>query len=213
MGAESITVATDDERIRDVAIGFGATCLMTGLHESGTDRVAEVVRHSRFAPDDIVLNWQGDEPAVPQALILGLVENLQNMPSTDIATAVAPIDGLTQFLDANCVKAIRSRDGLAMYFSRAPIPWPRDQTKAGGSPSSCEGAFRHIGIYAYRVSSLLKFTASVPTKLELIEKLEQLRALEMGMKIYLTIVEEAPPAGVDTLEDLNRMREILSQVA
>jgi len=210
-GAQSITVATDDERIRDAVLGFGARCVMTGYHESGTDRVAEVVRRSRLAPKDIVLNLQGDEPMVPKALIIELVADLESMPSADIATAIAPIQSLSQFTDANCVKAIRAQNGLALYFSRAPIPWPRDSTTAtAGTPTGFRGAFRHIGIYAYRVDSLLRFSQAQPTSLEQTEKLEQLRALEMGMSIYLTILEKGPPAGVDTLEDLNRVNEMLS---
>jgi 3-deoxy-manno-octulosonate cytidylyltransferase (CMP-KDO synthetase) len=126
----------------------------------------------------------------------------------DIATAVAPVQTLSEFLDPSCVKALRARDGRALYFSRAPVPWPRDRV-ADGRPAEFTGAWRHIGIYAYRVRSLLKFAAWPPTPLEQIEKLEQLRALEHGMSIYLLALAEAPAAGVDTPEDIERVRAVL----
>jgi len=118
---------------------------------------------------------------------------------------VAPISTLNEFLDPNCVKALRGLDGRALYFSRAPVPWPREAI-VDGRPAAYEGAWRHIGIYAYRVRSLLQFSAWTPTALEVAEKLEQLRALEHGMSIHLTVLAEAPPAGVDTPEDLERVR-------
>jgi 3-deoxy-manno-octulosonate cytidylyltransferase (CMP-KDO synthetase) len=134
-----------------------------------------------------------------------LAAALENRPSTDIATAVAPISTLKEFLDPNCVKALRGLDGRALYFSRAPVPWPREVI-VDGRPAAYEGAWRHIGIYAYRVRSLLQFSAWDATALELVEKLEQLRALEHGMSIHLTALTEAPPSGVDTPEDLERVR-------
>jgi 3-deoxy-manno-octulosonate cytidylyltransferase (CMP-KDO synthetase) len=133
---------------------------------------------------------------------------LQDDESSDIATAVAPIQSLREFLDPNCVKALRSEDGQALYFSRAPVPWPRDSV-AAGQPTSFAGAWRHIGLYAYRVRSLLQFAAWPPTPLESTEKLEQLRALEHGMRIHLVRLTESPPAGVDTAADLERVRATL----
>jgi 3-deoxy-manno-octulosonate cytidylyltransferase (CMP-KDO synthetase) len=122
---------------------------------------------------------------------------------------VAPVGSLQEFRDTNCVKALRARDGLALYFSRAPVPWPRDGV-ADGQPTQFAGAWRHIGIYAYRVRSLLQFAAWPPSQLEAVEKLEQLRALEHGMKIHLVTLASAPPAGVDTAADLERVRNWLS---
>jgi 3-deoxy-manno-octulosonate cytidylyltransferase (CMP-KDO synthetase) len=211
--AASVIIATDDVRIRDAAQGFGAECLMTSAkHASGTDRVAEVVRTKGFAADDIVVNLQGDEPMMPARVVNEVAAALHAQPQTDIATAVAPIRSLAEFLDPSCVKALRGRDGQALYFSRAPVPWPRDSVSAG-RPTGYAGAWRHVGIYAYRVRSLLQFAAWAPTPLEETEKLEQLRALEHGMRIHLAVLSEAPPAGVDTPEDLERVRAGLAAVS
>jgi 3-deoxy-manno-octulosonate cytidylyltransferase (CMP-KDO synthetase) len=212
-GAASVIVATDDERIRATAANFGAECVMTGAqHASGTDRIAEVVRLRRFQPADIVVNLQGDEPLVPPSVVADIAAALQARPTVDIATAVAPIASLAEFLDTSCVKALRALDGRALYFSRAPVPWPRESA-VDGRPTVCPAAWRHIGIYAYRVRSLLEFSAWPPSSLELTEKLEQLRALEHGMSIHLVALAEAPPAGVDTPEDLERVRAALSTSA
>jgi 3-deoxy-manno-octulosonate cytidylyltransferase (CMP-KDO synthetase) len=209
--ARSVVIATDDERIRETACGFGADCLMTSpRHASGTDRIAEVVRARRFAPDEIVVNLQGDEPMMPSGAINQIAAALRARPQVDIATAVAPIRSLAEFLDPSCVKALRALDGQGLYFSRAPVPWPRDHV-AAGQPTGFAGAWRHIGIYAYRVRSLLQFAAWPPTPLETAEKLEQLRALEHGMRIHLVAMTEAPPPGVDTPEDLERVRAVLKR--
>ena len=209
-GAASVVVATDDERIFDAARVFGADCLMTSpQHASGTDRIAEVARAKGLAADDIVVNLQGDEPMMPAAVVNEVAEALGARPQIEIATAVAPIESLAEFLDPSCVKALRARDGQALYFSRAPVPWPRDSIVAG-QPSDFAGAWRHVGIYAFRVRSLLQFAALPPTPLEKCEKLEQLRALENGMRIHLVTLSEVPPAGVDTPEDLERVRRGLA---
>jgi 3-deoxy-manno-octulosonate cytidylyltransferase (CMP-KDO synthetase) len=209
-GAASVLIATDDERIRAAAAMFGADCLMTSAHHaSGTDRIAEAVRARGFAADDIVVNLQGDEPTMPAAVVSNVARALRDIALSDIATAVAPIESLREFLDPNCVKALRAGDGRALYFSRAPVPWPRDNVVAG-EPCSFTGAWRHIGIYAYRVRSLLQFAAWPPTPLETTEKLEQLRALEHGMHIHLVTLVHSPPAGVDTPEDLERVRGALT---
>jgi 3-deoxy-manno-octulosonate cytidylyltransferase (CMP-KDO synthetase) len=209
-GAASVVIATDDARIFDSAQSFGADCLMTSArHASGTDRIAEVVRLKGFAADDIVVNLQGDEPMMPAAVIDEVAEALSTRPQFDIATAVTPIVSLMEFLDTSCVKTLRARDGQALYFSRAAVPWPRDSVVAG-QPTRFAGAWRHIGIYAYRVRSLLQFAAWPPTLLEETERLEQLRALEHGMRIHLVTLAEAPPAGVDTPEDLERVRACLA---
>jgi len=208
-GAASVIVATDDERVREVAQNFGADCVRTSAtHASGTDRIAEVVRARDFAADDIVVNLQGDEPMMPAEVVSEVADALRARPQADIATAVAPIRSLGEFLDPNCVKALRAREGQALYFSRAPVPWPRDGV-ADGRPTRFAGAWRHVGIYAYRVRSLLQFASWPPTVLEECEKLEQLRALEHGMTIHLVALAEPPPAGVDTAEDLERVRASL----
>jgi 3-deoxy-manno-octulosonate cytidylyltransferase (CMP-KDO synthetase) len=212
-GASSVIIATDDERIFDAAAAFGADVRMTSSeHASGTDRIAEVVRASGFAPEDVVVNLQGDEPMMPAAVVREVAQALASHPMIDIATAVAPIMSLAEFLDPSCVKALRARDGAALYFSRAPVPWPRDAV-ADRRPTRFAGARRHVGIYAYRVRSLLQFASWPPTPLEQSEKLEQLRALEHGMRIHLVELSEPPPAGVDTPEDLERVRAGLAAAA
>jgi 3-deoxy-manno-octulosonate cytidylyltransferase (CMP-KDO synthetase) len=209
-GAASVLLATDDERIRAAAATFGAECLMTSAHHtSGTDRIAEVARLKGFSPDQIVVNLQGDEPAMPPDVILKVAQGLRDSALSDIATAVAPIGSLREFLDPNCVKAVRAASGRALYFSRAPVPWPRDSV-VDREPLAFAGAWRHIGVYAYRVRSLLQFAGWPPTPLETAEKLEQLRALEHGMHIHLVTLAHAPPAGVDTPEDLERARAALT---
>jgi 3-deoxy-manno-octulosonate cytidylyltransferase (CMP-KDO synthetase) len=208
-GADSVLIATDDERIRSAALGFGADCMMTaGHHASGTDRIAEVVRAKGFGAQDLVVNLQGDEPMMPAEVIAQVADALGAASSIDISTAVAPIQSLSEFLDPNCVKALRARDGRALYFSRAPVPWPRDAATAQ-KPTGFAGAWRHIGIYGYRVRSLLQFAAWAPSPLEMTEKLEQLRALEYGMHIQLVALSASPPGGVDTPEDLERVRAAL----
>jgi 3-deoxy-manno-octulosonate cytidylyltransferase (CMP-KDO synthetase) len=207
-GAKSVIVATDDERIRHAVQKFGGECAMTSaLHASGTDRIAEVVRLKAFAAEEVVVNLQGDEPLMPSAVIAEVAASLG--PGIDIATAVAPVASLEEFLDPHTVKALRAQDGAALYFSRAPVPWPRDGVTAG-QPTEFAGAWRHIGLYAYRVHSLLQFAAWPPSRLETVEKLEQLRALEHGMRIHLVTLASAPPAGVDTAADLERVRDWLA---
>lgn len=205
-GAANIVVATDDARIVQAARSFGALAALTApTHASGTDRIAEVARAMDLPAEDIVVNLQGDEPLMPPAAVGAVAAALHERPHMDMASAVAPVRSLAEFTDPNCVKAVRAGDGRALYFSRAPVPWPRDHV-AAGRPGAFEGAWRHVGLYAYRVRSLLRFAAWPPTPLESIEKLEQLRALEHGMSIHLIELDGAPPAGVDTPEDLERVR-------
>jgi 3-deoxy-manno-octulosonate cytidylyltransferase (CMP-KDO synthetase) len=210
-GAKSVLVATDDERIRAAARGFGADCVMTSKrHASGTDRIAEAVRAGAFDPEDIVVNVQGDEPMIPSTLIADIAAALEARPDVGIASAVAPITSMEEFMDTGCVKALRALDGRALYFSRAPVPWPREDS-IYGKPATYKGAWRHVGIYAYRVRSLLEFAAWEPSDLEMTERLEQLRALERGMSIHLVTLGKPLPAGVDTQEDLERVRAVLAR--
>lgn len=205
-GAASVIVATDDARIQAAAAGFGADVAMTSRqHASGTDRIAEVARARGLDPQDIVVNLQGDEPLMPPSVPAQVAAALVDHPACGIATAAAPISSLAEFLDPSCVKALRSGSGEALYFSRACVPWPRDAA-ADGRPHSFRHALRHIGIYAYRVKVLLEFAGWAPTPLEITEKLEQLRALEHGLRIHVVTLDEAPPAGVDTPEDLEALR-------
>ena len=201
-GAAEVIIATDDARIESACRAFGADVEMTSaLHASGTDRLAEVAQSRGFADTAIIVNVQGDEPMIPAQTIRAVAVSLHENHGCQIATPVTPIQSQAQLLDPNCVKAVRALDGSALYFSRAPIPWSRDLV-VNGQPAGFERAWRHIGLYAYRAGSLRQFAAWPPASLEEVEKLEQLRALEHGMKIYLLALSEAPPGGVDTVEDL-----------
>ncbi|MBS0614025.1 MAG: 3-deoxy-manno-octulosonate cytidylyltransferase [Proteobacteria bacterium] len=206
-GATEVIIATDDERIATTCRAFGAEAEMTAAtHLSGTDRLAEVAARRGFADERIVINVQGDEPLILPQSIAALAQALHQRADCDIATPVARFESAAQWQDPNCVKAVRDLDGRALYFSRAPIPWPRDAV-----PGSLPGeAWHHIGLYAYRVRSLRQFAAHSPGALELIEKLEQLRALEHGMRIHLLPFPVVPPVGVDTPEDLQRVRAALA---
>lgn len=208
-GAIEVIVATDDARIEAACREFGARAMMTAdTHQSGTDRIAEVAAHKRWHDEVIVVNVQGDEPWIPPALISQVAELLNEQPDADMATLVTPIESLAEFVDPNVVKVVARADGAALYFSRAPVPWPRDGAPAGlHTQTHFEGALRHIGIYAYRVKSLKRLTALPPSSLEETEKLEQLRALENGMTIALAVACERPAPGIDTEDDLARLIE------
>ncbi len=204
-GAASVTVATDSETIRDVVRGFGGIARMTRPdHQSGTDRIAEVAEASGWPEGAIVVNLQGDEPMMPPAL-LARAAALLDAAGTEMSTLATPIAGAAEFRDPNVVKVVIGGDGDALYFSRAPIPWPRDS--AGSVPGA---ALRHLGIYAYRCRALRTLVAAPATELERTERLEQLRALHLGFRIRVGVVDEPPPAGVDTADDLERVRRLLT---
>ena len=207
-GAAQVIVATDDERVRAAVAQMGVDCVMTAsTHVSGTDRIAEVATQLNWAPADVVVNLQGDEPMMPPALLGQVARVLQDYPDADIATLAAPVAAAAEFLDPNAVKVVIAADGRALLFSRAPIPWDRDGS-SGGVPGSesHRGALRHIGLYAYRVRSLLRLSQLPPAPLELREKLEQLRALANGMQIRVAIAAERPGVDVNTAADLERIR-------
>lgn len=215
-GADEVLVATDDERIAAVAIdprSRQSIAVMTSTaHLSGTDRIAEVASKRGWSERTIVVNVQGDEPQLPPALIEQVASLLQQQEDADIATLSTPVASLHEFLDPNAVKVVTGRDGLALYFSRAPIPWDRDGAPQGlSSQSQYAGAQRHLGIYAYRVDALKRVTALPPGELEVTEKLEQLRALQAGMKLVVGVAAVAPPAGIDTESDLLRVRALLGK--
>lgn len=210
-GAREVVVATDDARIADVARSFGAEVELTATtHESGTDRIAEVATRRGWADGDIIVNLQGDEPLMPTALLLQVASLLAAHPSAGMATLCGPLAGLEAFLDPNVVKAVATGEGRALYFSRAPIPWNRDAAPAGlSSQAAFEGACRHIGLYAYRVSALQRLAGLPPSHLERLEKLEQLRALEHGIEIRIAFALEAPGPDVNTPADLARAEAAL----
>jgi len=205
-GAQRVVVATDDERIRVAVMAFGAEVVMTRVdHLSGTDRLAEAITLLDLDDDEIVLNLQGDEPLMPPALIRKVADLLAARPDAVMATACHAITQREDFLNPNAVKVVTDRVSNALYFSRAPIPWPRDVMN--GQSSAPIKAFRHIGLYAYRAGFVARYAAWPACPLESTESLEQLRVLWQGEKIAVVEAEEAPAAGVDTPEDLERVRK------
>jgi 3-deoxy-manno-octulosonate cytidylyltransferase (CMP-KDO synthetase) len=186
-------------------------------HSSGTDRIAEVVAQQGWTDDTIVVNVQGDEPLIPPALIRSVAQHLHDHPECAIATACHPIHDEASLRNPNIVKAVLDKNGNALYFSRAPIPYPRDAFAATTlSPGEREllpkniTVLRHIGIYAYRATFLRAFGQLEPAAIEQIEALEQLRALWHGYKIGVTITHDAPPSGVDTEADLLAARTLFN---
>jgi 3-deoxy-manno-octulosonate cytidylyltransferase (CMP-KDO synthetase) len=201
-GASEVVVATDDERIADAAESFGATVCMTGdHHQSGTERIAEVADLLDWDDDQVVVNLQGDEPAMPAALINQCAELLDDA-TADIATLASPFLSQGDFDSSNCVKVIRDAHGYAIYFSRAAIPYARD---AKNRDRAVEAALHHHGIYAYRCGVLRKLVLAEPSELELCEQLEQLRAMSLGMTIVVGVPAKRPGIGVDTADDLRRV--------
>jgi 3-deoxy-manno-octulosonate cytidylyltransferase (CMP-KDO synthetase) len=205
----SMTVATDSDRIADACARHGIHAILTAIaHPTGTDRLAEAVSKLCLADEAIVVNVQGDEPQIDPELVATVAEALNDQPLAAIATAAHPIHEATALFDPNVVKVVCDRQGLATYFSRAPIPYARDAFAVSreqlpvGHP-----ALRHIGIYAYRVGYLKAFAGLAPTPAERMESLEQLRAIEHGYRIAVAVWPRAMPAGVDTAADLERVRE------
>lgn len=205
-GAAEIVIATDDQRVLDVAEGFGATALLTSAeHPSGTDRIAEVIERMDWPEDRILVNLQGDEPLMPAALIHQVAENLAAHAEAQVATLGVPIDDPEELHNPHAVKVVIDQAGYAHYFSRAPIPWYRD----GNHLDPRCPALRHVGLYAYRAGFVQRFVHWQHAPLEQVESLEQLRALWHGAPIHVGIAEHSPPAGVDTPEDLERVRQLL----
>lgn len=197
----AVLIATDSPEIAEAVRRFGGRAEITGEHPSGTDRIAEVVRRS--LPDaDIVVNIQGDEPELDPAHIDRLVALLCDHPAAQMATLATPMTSAEQVLAPSCVKVVCTQDGRALYFSRAPIPFSRDQPPADVLQSS-QPWLLHVGIYAYRRDFLLDLTQRPPSQLEQLEKLEQLRALEAGAHIQVGVVEHHS-VGIDTPEDYAR---------
>jgi len=215
--AERVVVATDDDRIRTACEAFGAEVVMTSPHHaSGTDRLEEVARELGFQPDQRVINVQGDEPLIPPELINQVADNLELYPEAEIATLCERIHDPEHVFNPNVVKVVFDHRGMAHYFSRAPIPWARDQWRDGSPLTGIDvslpgniGYFRHIGIYGYRASVLGQFVGWAPAPTEVTESLEQLRALYNGARIHVDVASVSPPSGVDTEDDLQRIRKWL----
>lgn len=211
-GAAEVWVATDHDGVAAACRAFGAqVCMTDAAHASGTDRIAEVAARRGWDEDAIIVNVQGDEPLLPPALIRQVAELLWLHPEAEIGTLGTPLHDLGEYLDPNVVKLVMRADGAALYFSRAPIPWHRDGAAAGlGSQQRYAGAMRHLGLYSYRVGALQRLAAAPPCQIEEIERLEQLRALWLGMRIQADAALAVPPAGVDTPADLERVNRLLA---
>jgi 3-deoxy-manno-octulosonate cytidylyltransferase (CMP-KDO synthetase) len=205
-GATAITIATDDERIRAAAESFGArVCMTSPQHRSGTDRLAEVIEKQAIGADEIVVNLQGDEPLMPTELIRDVAGKLVAHKDAMVATACHAIHDRESLVNPNVVKVVCDAKGYALYFSRAGIPWPRE-VMAGKSGVAIQ-AYRHIGLYAYRAGFVRRYASWPPCPLEEAEQLEQLRVLWHGERIVVHEAREMPEAGVDTPEDLERVRK------
>jgi len=219
--ASRVIVATDDQRITDVVEGFGGEVAMTSPdHVSGTDRLEEVARQCGLAEDEIVVNVQGDEPLIPPQVIDQVAANLAANPDAGVATLSEPITEAEVFVNPNAVKVVSGHDGTALYFSRAPIPWPRDhfadsQTSLPDESASVSTSSfqRHIGIYAYRVALLHRFVSWPVAPLEALECLEQLRFMYQGIKIHVAPACSEVPGGVDTEEDLQAVIRYLEKAS
>jgi len=211
-GALSVVVATDDVRIKAAVEAHGiAACLTRSDHATGTDRLAEAVQQLGLADDAIVVNVQGDEPLLSHELIRTMADLLAAHPDAAIATACHAISDAAEAFNPNVVKVVLDHRRYALYFSRATIPWARDAFAAGrGAVPEGLPIYRHYGLYAYRVGFLRAFPALAPAPIERFEALEQLRALWHGFRIIVEITAGTPAPGVDTPEDLERVRALFS---
>ncbi len=208
-GAERVIIATDDSRVEQVVKGFGGTVCMTSPdHQSGTERLAEVVSSMGIEDDHIIVNVQGDEPLIPPTIIRQVADNLA-MSQAPMATLAVEIKDQQEVFNPNAVKVVTDSEGYALYFSRATIPWDRDNF-AAEDKAIVQPLMRHIGIYAYRAGFINTYINWQPSQLEKIECLEQLRVLWYGEKIHVAVALDAPPAGVDTPEDLETVRSIIA---
>lgn len=218
-GASRVVIATDAREVLAAALAHRIEAVMTRAdHPSGTDRLAQAAEELSLGEDEIVVNVQGDEPLIPPALVSSVAQLLERRADCAIATAAHPIASMAEYLNPNAVKVVTDAQGSAAYFSRAPIPFDRDHLK--GFPVEAPAGFsaamsrnpplRHIGIYAYRVSFLRAYPRLERAPAEILESLEQLRALWHGYRIAVLHAEEAPPPGVDTTEDLERVRAALT---
>ncbi len=207
-GAKRVIVATDHPDVaKAVEAAGGEVCLTRPDHESGTERLAEVIELCQFADDEIIVNVQGDEPLIPPVIIRQVADNLAKSEA-GMATLAVPIETAEEAFNPNAVKVVRDARGYALYFSRATIPWERERF-AVSKETVGDNFLRHIGIYAYRAGFIRQYVKWEPSQLEHIELLEQLRVLWYGEKIHVDVAKAIPSVGVDTAEDLERVRAIL----
>jgi 3-deoxy-manno-octulosonate cytidylyltransferase (CMP-KDO synthetase) len=204
--AEQVVVATDDERIQSAALAFGADVCMTGGHHlSGTDRLAEVAEKLGWPDDQVLVNLQGDEPMMP-AVLINQCAALLDDPDADMATLASPIAIASDMRNPNIVKVVTDNDDFALYFSRASIPFSRSSDT---DTLASETARHHHGIYAYRIGVLRKIVSAVPSAIEKCERLEQLRAMSLGMRVKVGQPDRRPGPGIDTEEDLEEAARLL----
>lgn len=212
--AAQVVVAADSPRIADACSRHGVRAVLTRAdHPSGSDRLAEACEHLGLGGDDLVVNVQGDEPLIDPALIDAVAALLRERPQASMSTAAHPIASVEEFLSTNVVKTVLQSDGLALYFSRAPIPWWRDGNAGGVQALPDPAPLRHIGIYGYRAGFLRDFPRMPQAPVESCEALEQLRALWHGHRIAVHVTLADPGAGVDTPEDLERVRRLFAPAA
>ncbi len=211
-GASEVVVATDDERIERAVRKFGGDVCMTAVsHSSGSERLAEVTAQRAYGEDAVIVNLQGDEPLMPPALIRQVAEDLQNHPRADMATLCTPLRDAADLFDPHVVKVVRDREGYALYFSRAPVPWDRDRFGETTEQLADGSAYhRHIGLYACRAGYLRRYVALPSSPLERIESLEQLRVLWHGGRIHVEEAILSPGHGVDTPQDLEKVANFLA---
>ncbi|TCB46751.1 3-deoxy-manno-octulosonate cytidylyltransferase [Acinetobacter terrestris] len=207
-GFDDLCVATDDERIAEVCRAEGVDVVITSAdHPSGTDRLSEVARIKGWASEDIIVNVQGDEPLLPAQLVQQVAQLLESQPESSMSTLCEPIHSLDEFHRDSIVKVVMSKYNQALYFSRATIPYDRDSAKQDIQELHSQ-AYRHLGLYAYRVNLLQEYVSWDMGVLEKLESLEQLRVLENGHRIAIAVAEANLPPGVDTQADLDRLNEM-----
>ncbi|MDH2911463.1 3-deoxy-manno-octulosonate cytidylyltransferase [Kosakonia cowanii] len=208
-GAERIIVATDNEEVMAAvqAVG-GEVCMTRADHQSGTERLAEVVEKCGFSDETVIVNVQGDEPMIPPAIIRQVADNLAARRDVGMATLAVPIESAEEAFNPNAVKVVMDAQGYALYFSRATIPWDRDRFAASRETIG-DSFLRHIGIYGYRADFIRRYVSWQTSPLEQIEMLEQLRVLWYGEKIHVDVASVVPGTGVDTPEDLERVRQAM----
>ena len=213
-GASRVIIATDNKNVAQVAKDFGAeVCMTAEHHNSGTERLAEVVEKLAIADDEIIVNIQGDEPLIPPRIVRQVAQNLANF-KVNMASLAVKIQEPQELFNPNVVKVLTDKNGYVLYFSRSAIPYDRDQFMNLQEPEKAQLAdvyWRHIGIYAYRAGFIKQYVQWAPTELENLEKLEQLRVLWNGGRIHVELAQEAPEVGVDTAEDLEKVRSILAR--
>ncbi len=215
-GAGRVVVAADEPRIVETVLAFGGEAILTGAgHLCGSERLAEAATLLSLSPEEIIVNLQGDEPAMRPELVRAVAKMLDSADAgTNVATAAVPIRTWAELCDPGVVKVVMDDRGDALYFSRAPVPWSRDSypLKEGPVPVQENAHFRHLGLYAYRNAFLQEYASWPAGALEKMESLEQLRILQRGQRIRVFLAEQTPMAGVDTPEDLVRMQVFFSQV-